>query len=65
MPRLQEEEAHVAEYVTYCRAKALYDLREFKRAAFVLKDCRSNKSFFLRCYCLYLVSCWVEAQIIA
>lgn len=55
VPQPQMEELLAAEYMEYSSAKALYDMREFKRAAHTLQNCRSKKSFFLRCYCMYLV----------
>lgn len=55
VPQPQTDKVFAAEYVEYSCAKALYDLREFKRAAHTLKNCLSKKSFFLRCYCMYLV----------
>lgn len=44
------------EYTMYCMAKSLYDLRQFRRAAHVLRDCVSDEAFFLKSYCLYLVA---------
>ena len=55
VPQPQPDPVFAAEYVEFSCAKALYDLREFKRAAHSLRDCVSKKSFFLRCYCMYLV----------
>ncbi len=40
----------------YYMAKSLYDLREFRKAAHTLKNCQSDEAFFLRNYCLYMVS---------
>jgi hypothetical protein len=41
--------------VTYTLAKTYFDLKEFHRAAMVLRDCRSRKAVFLRAYASYLV----------
>ena len=46
----------VGECGTFYMAKSLYDLREFRRAAHTLRNCESDEAFFLRNYCLYLVS---------
>ena len=35
--------------------KTFFDVREYRRAAHVLKGCTSGKGFFLRCHALYLV----------
>jgi anaphase-promoting complex subunit 8 len=37
------------------RARSYYDLKEFRRAAYVLRDAPLHpRTLFLRCYCLYL-----------
>ena len=37
------------------RARSLFDVREFKRAAHAVEGCSSKKATFLRLYALYLV----------
>ncbi|CAI5955888.1 unnamed protein product [Closterium sp. NIES-65] len=37
-------------------ARALFDVREFRRAAHVLEGVQGRRALFLRCYALYLVS---------
>lgn len=39
----------------YLLGKSYFDCKEYERAAFVLKDCRSYKSKFLRLYSKFLV----------
>lgn len=46
--------ASVHDQPLYMLAKTYYDLREFQRAAHVLRDCESDAAVFLRCYCRYL-----------
>ena len=45
----------IQEFSCFCLGKSLFDKREFRRAAHVLKNCRSNEGFFLKLYSLYLV----------
>lgn len=50
-PVFQETEV---EHDRYMLAKAYFDTREYRRAAFMLRDTPGKKAFFLRCYSLYL-----------
>ena len=38
-----------------CLAKSYFDLKEYDRAAFFLRGCRSQKAYFLYMYSRYLV----------
>eukprot|EP00041_Stephanoeca_diplocostata_P014002 m.251502 g.251502 ORF g.251502 m.251502 type:complete len:618 (+) comp19539_c0_seq4:264-2117(+) len=46
--------ATVGDQPLYMLAKTYYDLREFQRAAHVLRDAECDAAVFLRCYCRYL-----------
>lgn len=50
-PVFQETEI---EQDRYMLAKAYFDTREYRRAAFMLRETPGKKAFFLRCYSLYL-----------
>lgn len=54
-PTAPHSPAFASEYATYYMGKSLYDLREFRRAAHTLQNCKSDEAFFLKSYCLYLV----------
>jgi len=55
MPVVQHSRLFEREYPVFCMARSLYDLRQFKRASYVLRNCESDEAFFLRNYCTYLV----------
>ncbi len=55
IPVPQRSSLYESEYPIYCMARSLYDLRQFRRAAYVLTNCKSDEAFFLRNYCIYLV----------
>lgn len=42
-----------------CLAKSYFDLKEYDRAAYFLRGCRSQKAYFLYMYSRYLVRCFV------
>ncbi|XP_031555451.1 cell division cycle protein 23 homolog [Actinia tenebrosa] len=42
------------EYDVFCLGKALFDSKEFERAAFFLAECKSHKALFLRFYSSFL-----------
>lgn len=54
VPEVCRSSQFYAESIRYYLGKSLFDLREFKRAAHTLNDCKSDEAFFLRCYSLYL-----------
>lgn len=56
LPPLPHSPLFTSECSQYHLAKSLYDLREFRRAAHTLREGKSDEAFFLRCYCLYLVT---------
>lgn len=41
-----------------CLAKSYFDLKEYDRAAYFLRGCRSQKAYFLYMYSRYLVRCF-------
>lgn len=55
-PQLEHSSEFLLEFSVYWMAKSLFDLREYRRAAHTLRQCKSDEAFFLRCYSLYLVS---------
>lgn len=56
VPQLEHSTAYYTEFNTYSYGKALYDLREYRRAAHALKGAQSIEGIFLKLYSLYLVS---------
>ncbi|CAG5127621.1 unnamed protein product, partial [Candidula unifasciata] len=42
------------EYDSYVLAKTYFDVKEFDRAVYVLRECKSPKPYFLRMYSLYM-----------
>ena len=55
LPVVQHSSQFEREHPVFCMARSLYDLRQFKRASYVLRNCESDEAFFLRNYCIYLV----------
>ncbi len=55
LPQVPHSQAFAGEFATFSMGKSLFDLREHRRAAHWLKNCKSDEGFFLRCYSLYLV----------
>ncbi|KAG7321135.1 hypothetical protein KOW79_015550 [Hemibagrus wyckioides] len=51
-PQVTEDEAH--DWDALCLAKSYFDLKEYDRAAYFLRDCRSQKAYFLYMYSRYL-----------
>lgn len=49
-----QDEAHDLDAL--CLAKSYFDLKEYDRAAYFLRDCHSQKAYFLYMYSRYLVS---------
>ncbi|KAH9520460.1 Anaphase-promoting complex subunit 23 [Bulinus truncatus] len=49
-----ESEDFWNEYDSYVLAKSYFDVKEFDRAVHVLRDCVSQKPYFLRLYSLYM-----------
>ena len=56
IPQLEHSSEFLLEFSVYWMAKSLFDLREYRRAAHTLRQCKSDEAFFLRYYSLYLVS---------
>ena len=56
IPQLEHSSEFLHEFSTYWMGKSLFDLREYRRAAHSLGQCKSSEAFFLRCYSLYLVN---------
>lgn len=56
VPEIHRSSLFHAESIRYYMGKSLFDLREFRRAAHALSDCKCDEAFFLRCYSLFLVS---------
>lgn len=56
VPDVHRSSLFHAESIQYYVGKSLFDLREFRRAAHALIDCKSDEAFFLRSYSLYFVS---------
>ena len=50
-----EEELDVLEEDEYQMAKGYFDLKEFDRVTWVLRDARGNRAKFLRTYAAFLV----------
>ena len=55
VPQLEHSSPFLGEFSVYWMAKSLFDLREYRRAAHALRECKSSEAFFLKCYSLYLV----------
>ncbi|KAL5471525.1 hypothetical protein EMCRGX_G029648 [Ephydatia muelleri] len=53
VPDVHRSSLFHAESIQYYVGKSLFDLREFRRAAHALIDCKSDEAFFLRSYSLY------------
>lgn len=51
-----EEEDDVIEEDEFQLARGYFDLKEYDRVAWVLKDGQGNRAKFLRYYSMYLVS---------
>ncbi|XDV39145.1 hypothetical protein PO909_008425 [Leuciscus waleckii] len=51
-PELTEEDAQDLD--AFCLAKSYFDLKEYDRAAYFLRGCRSQKAYFLYMYSRYL-----------
>ncbi|XP_060792015.1 cell division cycle protein 23 homolog [Neoarius graeffei] len=51
-PQITEDEAHDLDAL--CLAKSYFDLKEYDRAAYFLRDCHSQKAYFLYMYSRYL-----------
>ena len=56
IPQLTYSSLFLQEFTTYALGRSLYDLREFRRAADMLKDCQSDEGVFLKLYSLFMVS---------
>ena len=56
IPQLEHSSEFLHEFSAYWMGKSLFDLREYRRAAHSLGQCKSSEAFFLRCYSLYLVN---------
>ena len=50
------DQQFIKDFDKYTLGKALFDLKEFDRAAFFLEGCTSQKAYFLYMYSRYLVS---------
>ncbi len=55
LPQVPHSQEFTGEFATFSMGKSLFDLKEYRRAAHWLKNCKSDEGFFLRCYSLYLV----------
>ena len=55
VPQSVYTSTYQSEFVQYSYGKSLFDLREYRRASHMLKDCCSVEAVFLRLYSLYLV----------
>ncbi|KAK2155810.1 hypothetical protein LSH36_230g00037 [Paralvinella palmiformis] len=53
LPNVEEPEDFLSELEQYTLAKSYFDLSEYRRAAFFVQDCRSDKAYFLHMYSLY------------
>ncbi|KAF4077489.1 hypothetical protein AMELA_G00208740 [Ameiurus melas] len=51
-PHVTEDEAHDLDAL--CLAKSYFDLKEYDRAAYFLRDCHSQKAYFIYMYSRYL-----------